>query len=95
MQMLSMAYQIRVLFVCVADAARSQLAEALLRHTDPENFAAFSAGSASSAVDPRTLEALQQRGVVTHGLYSKSMDEFQLDEFVYIISLFDKSAHEC
>lgn len=90
-----MAYQTRVLFVCVANAARSQLAEALLRHTDPKNFAAFSAGSAPTEVDPRTLEALQQRGVDTHGLYSKSIDEFQLDEFEYIISLCDKSAQEC
>ncbi|MDX1724398.1 MAG: arsenate reductase ArsC [Pseudomonas sp.] len=90
-----MAYQTRVLFVCVANAARSQLAEALLRHTDPENFAAFSAGSAPTAVDPRTLAALQHLGVDTQGLRSKSLDEFRADEFEYIISLCDKSAQEC
>lgn len=90
-----MAYQTRVLFVCVANAARSQLAEALLRHTDPENFAAFSAGSTPTAVDPRTLEALQHLGVNTQGLRSKSLDEFRSDEFEYVISLCDKSAQEC
>ncbi len=41
-----MAYKSRVLFVCVANSARSQLAEALLRHTDSEHFEAFSAGTA-------------------------------------------------
>lgn len=90
-----MANQTRVLFVCVANAARSQMAEALLRHTDPANFAAFSAGSAPTEIDQRTLDALQQRGIDTHGLYSKSIDEFHLDEFEYIISLCDKSAAEC
>ena len=90
-----MAYQTRVLFVCVANAARSQLAEALLRHTDPNNFAAFSAGSAPTAIDPRTLDALQHLGVDTQGLRSKSIDEFRFDEFEYIITLCDKSAQEC
>ncbi|SFO84462.1 arsenate reductase ArsC [Pseudomonas borbori] len=90
-----MAYQTRVLFVCVANAARSQLAEALLRHTDPDNFAAFSAGSAPTAVDPRTLDALQHLGVDTQDLRSKSLDEVRGDEFEYVISLCDKSAQEC
>jgi protein-tyrosine-phosphatase len=90
-----MAYQTRVLFVCVANAARSQLAEALLRHTDPENFVAFSAGTAPGEVDPRTLEALRSLGVDSRGLRSKSIDEFRFDEFEYIISLCDKSAAEC
>ncbi|WP_438826648.1 hypothetical protein [Pseudomonas putida] len=35
--------KIRVLFVCTANAARSQLAKALLRHTEPVHFEAFSA----------------------------------------------------
>lgn len=41
--------------VCSANVARSQLALALLRHTDSERFEAFSAGTAPTVVDPRTL----------------------------------------
>lgn len=84
----------RVLFVCVANAARSQLAEALLRHTDSEHFEAFSAGSLPSEIDPRALGALQ-RGVSTEGLYSKSIDEFAAERFDYVITLCDKSSLEC
>jgi protein-tyrosine-phosphatase len=90
-----MAHKSRVLFVCVANAARSQLAEALLRHTDAEHFEAFSAGTAPTGVDPRTLTALQNLGVKTDGLRSKSIDEFAGQQFDYVITLCDKSALEC
>lgn len=85
---------IKVLFVCVANSARSQLAEALLRQTD-ERFEAFSAGSKPSTVDPRTVEALESVGIEAVGLRSKSVDEFNNVQFDYVITLCDKSASEC
>lgn len=90
-----MSLPIKVLFVCVANSARSQLAEALLRHLDDPRFEAFSAGSRPSVVDPRTLAALEDFGVSTQGLRSKSIDEFRAEHFDYVITLCDKSAHEC
>ena len=90
-----MAYKTRVLFVCVANAARSPLAEALLRHTDAERFEAFSAGTAPAEIDPRTLDALHHLGVSTEGLHSKSVEEFRGEQFEYVITLCDKSALEC
>ena len=90
-----MGSKIRVLFICVANSARSQMAEALLRHTDSEHFAAYSAGTAPTVVDPRTLSALEQIGVSTAGLSSKSLDEFACERFDYVITLCDKSVLEC
>ena len=72
---------IKVLFVCVSNSARSQLAEALLRHTDP-HFEAFSAGSEPSEVDLRTTQALEAVGVDATGLRSKSISEFQADRSI-------------
>ncbi|NVZ99219.1 arsenate reductase ArsC [Pseudomonas gingeri] len=89
-----MSLAIKVLFVCVANSARSQLAEALLRHTD-SRFEAFSGGSEPSDVDPRTVQALDAVGVDAAGLRSKSINEFRTERFDYVITLCDKSAIEC
>ncbi|MCP1419101.1 MULTISPECIES: arsenate reductase ArsC [Pseudomonas] len=90
-----MTSKARVLFVCTANAARSQLAQALLRHTDSEHFEAFSAGTTPTQVDPRTFEALSHIGVSSEGLCSKSIDEFRGERFDYVITLCDKAAAEC
>jgi protein-tyrosine-phosphatase len=85
----------QVLFLCVANAARSQLAEASLRHLAPARFEAFSAGTAPTSLDPRTLHALRAKDIDTDGLRCKSIDEFAGRHFDYLITLCDKSALEC
>ncbi|MHC8326521.1 arsenate reductase ArsC [Pseudomonas sp. LB1P83] len=84
----------RVLFVCAKNDIRSLMAEALLRHTDSEHFEAFSAGLEPSEVDPRTLESLDHIGVDATGLRSKSIGEFEVPPFHYVITLCDKSSEE-
>ncbi|MEA1605093.1 metalloregulator ArsR/SmtB family transcription factor [Pseudomonas spirodelae] len=90
-----MSQKSRVLFLCVANAARSQMAEALLRHTDPEGYEVCSAGPQPSEVDPHARLALEQLGVSTEGLYSKPLESFDGQAFDYVITLCDKSAFEC
>lgn len=89
-----MADKMRVLFVCARNDVRSLWAEALLRHTDPSNFEAFSAGLEPGEVDPRTLDSLEHIGIETNGLRSKSINEFEGQEFNYVITLCDKSSEE-
>lgn len=83
-----------VLFVCAANAARSQMAEALLRHADPEHFEAFSAGMRPTEVDPRTVKALEEIDIVDPTLRSKSVDEFAGQSFDYVITLCEQSTQE-
>lgn len=90
-----MSQKKRVLFLCVANSSRSQMAEALLRHTDSEHFEVYSAGSAPTEVDTRARNALEQLGVPTDGLYSKSIEQVAGEPFDYVITLCDKSALEC
>ncbi|HIM40158.1 MAG TPA: arsenate reductase ArsC [Methylophaga aminisulfidivorans] len=85
----------RVLFVCTANAVRSQMAEALLRRLRPDTYEVFSAGTAPTEVDPRALRALELFDVVPSGLHSKSLEQFRGQAFDYVIALCKKSGAEC
>jgi arsenate reductase len=66
-----------VLFLCTGNSARSILAESLLNHFGAGKFRAFSAGSfPRGAVHPLALALLEEVGLPTQGLCSKSWDEF-------------------
>ncbi|WP_338128112.1 metalloregulator ArsR/SmtB family transcription factor [Neptunomonas phycophila] len=85
----------RVLFVCTANSARSQIAEALLRHFAGDQFEVCSAGTEPSEIDPRTLEVLQNFGLKTKDLKSKSIESLENQHFDFVISLCDKAHREC
>jgi arsenate reductase len=68
---------LNVLFVCTANSARSIIGECLLNHLARGRFRAYSAGShPASKPNPLALVVLEQRGVPTVGVRSKSWDEF-------------------
>ncbi|PAU77946.1 arsenate reductase ArsC [Halomonas salipaludis] len=87
--------KLRVLFLCNANSARSLMGEALLRHMAGERFDAFSAGTQPDKPHALTLEVLQKQGIATHGLASKSLDEFEGQYFDAVIVLCDKAHQAC
>jgi arsenate reductase (thioredoxin) len=66
----------KVLFLCVGNSARSQMAEAFLRHLAGDRFEAFSAGSEPKGINPMTVRVMQEKGISLEGQYSKSMNEY-------------------
>jgi arsenate reductase len=64
-----------ILFLCTGNSCRSILAEATFNHLAPAGWKALSAGShPTGPVHPRSLTLLEQEGIPTTGLSSKSWD---------------------
>lgn len=84
-----------VLFVCTHNSARSIMGEALLREKGGDAYEAFSAGTEPSAVRPLTLRVLQEAGIPTEGLRSKSVQEYMGREFDYVITVCDSARQNC
>jgi protein-tyrosine-phosphatase/DNA-binding transcriptional ArsR family regulator len=86
---------LRVLFLCTHNSARSQLAEAILRHMGGEQVDVFSAGSMPTEVHPNTLVVLGDLGIDSSKLYAKSLDQFLGESFDYIITVCDRVRDSC
>jgi len=65
-----------VLFLCVANSARSQMAEGVGRALAPRGVRVSSAGSEPSRVRPQAVEVLAEVGIDATGHRSRSLDEF-------------------
>jgi arsenate reductase (thioredoxin) len=78
---------IRVLFLCVHNSARSQIAEGLLRAMAGDHIQVASAGSAPSHIHPLAVRALQERGIDISQQRSKNVSDFANDHFDYAITL--------
>ena len=78
----------RVLFVCVENANRSQMAEAFARILGRESIEAYSAGSKPSGkVNPKAIKAMRELGydLSVHG--SKSLDELPDVSFDFVATM--------
>ena len=70
-----------VLFVCVENSCRSQMAEAFARQLADGRVAAFSAGSKPSGqVNARAVEFMRERGLDLATHHSKSLDDLPAGE---------------
>ncbi len=88
--------QPRVLFMCVHNSARSQMAEALLRELAPDRFEVFSAGFEPTAVDPLAVEAMAERGVDISAARAKGTGDFLGKvHFGYVITVCERAQQQC
>ena len=85
----------KVLFLCTGNSARSQMAEALLRHRAGDRYDVYSAGTHPDKVDARAIDALNKFGVDVRGLVSKNINAFEGQLFDYVITLCNKANNEC
>lgn len=76
-----------VLFLCVANSARSQMAEGLARSMAPAGTTIMSAGSAPARVNPYAIEAMRELGIDLAGQRSKSVDEIPKERVRLVVTL--------
>ncbi|HAJ37535.1 MAG TPA: arsenate reductase ArsC [Chloroflexi bacterium] len=86
----------RVLFVCVHNSARSQMAEAFLNTLYGDRFEAMSAGLEPGVLNPYVVRAMQEIGIDISGAKTKSVFDLykggQL--YSYVVTVCDPEAAE-
>ena len=90
--------KLKVLFVCVHNSARSQMAEALLNALAPESFTAESAGLEPGILNPMAVEVMKEIGIDISSNKTKSVTELykQGKKYDYVITVCDEaSAEKC
>lgn len=85
-----------VLFLCTANSARSQMAEALLGKHAGDRFEVHSAGLEPKEIHPLTREVMQEAGCDLSGQRAKGVDEYlgRLD-VRYLITVCSSAASHC
>ncbi|MCA9636406.1 MAG: VOC family protein [Myxococcales bacterium] len=76
-----------VLFLCVANSARSQIAEGLARHLFGDAVRVQSAGSSPTRVNPHAIQAMAEIGVDLSSHTSKSVDTIDPEGVDLVITL--------
>ncbi|MFA4826310.1 MAG: arsenate reductase ArsC [Methanoregula sp.] len=85
----------RVIFVCTANAARSQMAEGLLRAKYGDRYEVFSAGTRQSKVSTRAITVMQEIGIDIAHHRSKTLAEFEGKSFDLAVTLCDNAHAIC
>ena len=85
----------RVLILCTGNAARSQMAEGLLRHDAGERCEVESAGTKPGIVRPEAIDVMKELGIDISKHKSKHVDEFQGQKFDVVITVCDNAKEAC
>jgi protein-tyrosine-phosphatase len=76
-----------ILFLCVANSARSQMAEGIAKSVAPSGVKIWSAGSRPTSVRPEAIAVMREIGIDISNSRSKSVSEIPPDEVDTVITL--------
>jgi len=91
--MMKMEAKTRVLFLCVGNACRSQMAEGILRHLAGERFEVHSAGAVPAGLSSRAVKVMAEIGVDISDHVSQSVDDFSGQTFDHVITVCDEAGN--
>ncbi len=88
--------KIRVLFLCTGNSARSQMAEAWLRHYAGDRFEVHSAGLEPKGLHPLTVQVMEEAGLDMSGHTSKTLQTYLgRVHFGYLITVCSRAEEQC
>lgn len=85
----------RVLFLCVRNSARSQMAEGLLRALAPDRYDVASAGIGAGALRPEAVEVMSEVGIDISRQRSKAAEEYAGEPFDLVVTTCDEAREVC
>jgi len=86
----------RILFLCTGNAARSQMAEGLMRAFHGDQVDVVSAGSRPAGwVHPLAIGALAEIGIDISDAQSKGAEQFLDQRFDVVVTVCDSAAQDC
>jgi len=90
-----MINRVKVLFLCTANACRSQMAEGWARQLKGDAIEAYSAGVEPGGLDPRAVRVMAEAGVDLSGHRSKHVREVAGVAFDCVITVCDNAREAC
>ena len=87
---------VKVLFVCIHNSARSQMAEAFLNALGEGRFQAESAGLEPGTLNPLVVKSMSEEGIDISGNKTKDVFDFhrQGKKYDYVITVCDEASGE-
>lgn len=87
--------KIKVLFVCIGNMCRSQMAEGFARHYGEDFVESYSAGTHHTGqVSERAIEVMAEQGIDISRQYSKGLSDVPFMEMDYVVTMGCCSADE-
>ncbi len=88
--------KLRILFICVHNSARSQMAEAFMKHYAGDFCEVLSAGLEAGTLNPHVIEVMKEKKIDIS--QNKTQTVFDLVKqntmFSYVVTVCDREAHE-
>ena len=78
----------KIIFICVENARRSQIAQAFAEHLGKEKIEVYSAGSRpASQIDPRVIEVMKEKGIDLSSRHPKGLNDLPPVEVDYLVTM--------
>jgi arsenate reductase len=85
----------KVLFICVHNSIRSQMAEGLLDHLYGDRYETFSAGLKPGSIHPYAIDVMAEIGIDISHHRSKSIEEMFDHYFDVVVTVCDRAKEVC